>query len=93
MQRLLDGHQASLLEMLQWTYRFCFGRATQPGYNPVERRRASKGGGTSRVPTFGISNGAFKKWRCKGARRAGDAREVATASCAPCSHVSPHPNH
>ena len=43
-ERLVKGHPAENLEFLQWLYHFCRRTGRTPGYNPVERRTASKGG-------------------------------------------------
>jgi hypothetical protein len=65
-QKMLTGNQGALLEFLQWCYKFTSGRTPQKGYQPRARRALSKHGGCDRIPRYGASEAAFKRWRMKG---------------------------
>jgi hypothetical protein len=64
---MLDGNHGVVLELLQWFFRNLGERGPMPGYNPRERRSLSKNGGCDKVPRYGVSEAAFKRWRMKGA--------------------------
>lgn len=64
-QKMLAGHRKSLLELLQWMNQFLTERGPLDGYDPEDRRRHSKHGGCTRIPRFGVSEAAFKRWSVK----------------------------
>lgn len=65
-QKMLDGNHGVVLELLQWFFRNLGERGPLPGYSPHERRSLSKHGGCDKVPRYGVSEAAFKRWRMKG---------------------------
>ena len=64
--KLLAGHQGTLLELLQWICKFLEQRDQPPDYDPEQRRRMSKAGGCNKVPRYGVSKEAFRRWRMQG---------------------------
>jgi hypothetical protein len=50
----------TLLEFLQWIYKFCSGRRAAQGCNPERRRVANRQLSSF---YFGINEAAFKRWR------------------------------
>jgi hypothetical protein len=65
-KKLLAGHQGTLLELLQWLCKFLESREPAPDYDPVARRAMSKHGGCSKLPRYGVSKEAFRRWRMQG---------------------------
>ena len=66
-QKLLAGHQGTLLELLQWLCKFLDGKEPAKHYDPASRRSLSKNGDCSRLPTYGASKEAFRRWKMRGA--------------------------
>jgi hypothetical protein len=64
-QKMLDGHQSTLLELLQWMFKFLGDKRPVDGYDASARRRMSKHGGCNSIPRFGVSEAAFKRWSVK----------------------------
>lgn len=69
-QKLLRGHQGTLLELLQWLCKYLDGKEPAKHYDPAARRASSKNGNCSRMPAFGASKEAFRRWKMRGAAAA-----------------------
>lgn len=63
---MLEGNQGALLELLQWFFKTLGDHSPVPNYDPKVRRAVSKHGGCDRIPRFGASEAAFKRWAMKG---------------------------
>lgn len=65
-QKMLEGNQGALLELLQWFFKTLGDHGPLSDYDPKGRRAVSKHGGCDRIPRFGASEAAFKRWAMKG---------------------------
>jgi hypothetical protein len=65
-QKLLAGHQGTLLELLQWMCKFLDSKQPAKDYDPEARRAVSKHGKCMRIPEYGASKEAFRRWRMRG---------------------------
>eukprot|EP00892_Ulva_mutabilis_P006767 jgi/Ulvmu1/4462/UM002_0187.1 len=64
-QKMLEGNQGALLELLQWFFKTLGDHTPVSDYDPKRRRAVSKHGGCDRIPRFGASEAAFKRWAMK----------------------------
>jgi hypothetical protein len=65
--KLLAGHQGVLLELLQWLCKYLEKLEPAKNYDPAARRAMSKHGGCNKIPRYGVSKEAFRRWRMQGA--------------------------